>query len=238
MHPPPFRPPIHKQRPHQSNSIRQRQPSRNRTHNRRQLLQRKKHPTQKHHRRHEQREVIGKKVIPLRQRIEDQRHRRKRDPAPNQHHPGHDQLGAVTDPKSQHHKQDRSHSKDRLERRPQHLRKHDVIQPHRRIHDPVPSLLHMHPRKRRIQRLEARRIHRTHADRPTRQEQDVGHLRAVHRHLSHQSAHPVAKRHEPDQRLRDVPDQARQGKLAPHQQVAQKHRPPSHRQFRRAPHRG
>ena len=41
--------------------------------------------------------------------------------------------------------------------------------------------------------------------------------------------------HQPHQRLGNVAHQAGNGQLAPHQQVAQKHRPPAGRQRRRAP---
>ena len=98
----------------------------------------------------------------------------------------------------------------------------------------------MHARERGIQSLERRCLHRAHANRAARQKQDVGHfdlpIRSTHADLADERTHAVAKGHQPHERFGNIAHQAGNGKLAPHQQVAQKNGPKAHGELRRAPH--
>ena len=67
-----FRPSIHEQGPHQSHRMGERQTPSEPLHHVWQGVQGKKYTAQKHHRREEQREVIGEEVVAFGQGIKDQ----------------------------------------------------------------------------------------------------------------------------------------------------------------------
>ncbi len=226
---------VHEERPHQFDHVGERQPVRHATHQLRQLLAREEHAREEHHRREHQREVVGEEVVALGQGVEDERDAREHHARQQQDGPGDQQLRAVADAQRQHHPHDRRHGEERLERGPEHLGQHHVVQADGGVHDAVPGLLHVHARERGVERLEARRVHRAHADRAAGQEQDVGHRAFADMHLAHERAHAVAEGHQPHQRLGDVAQQARHRELAPYEQVAKEDGPPARAGRGRAP---
>jgi hypothetical protein len=151
------------QRPNQRHALGQRQPAANRRQPAGQLIGREKHPGNQRHRRDEQREVIHEEIVGRRQRIPDQ-------PQPGEGQTGEDdgrqrpeQHRAVRQAERGNHEQNGRPRKQRLGRRPEQLAGDHVGQAERRVENRIPGFLHMHPRKRRVKRLESRRIHRRSA---------------------------------------------------------------------------
>jgi hypothetical protein len=134
----------------------------------------------------------------------------------------------MADAQCQHHRQNGTDGEERFERGPQHLGQHDVVQRDRRVEDAVPGFLHVHARKRGIQRLERGGVHRAHANAATGQKDQIGHRLDLSTgqpqiDAAHQRPHAVAEGDQPDERLGDVAHQAGDGEFSPHQQIAQPH---------------
>ena len=118
-----------------------------------------------------------------------------------------------------------AHREQRLQRGPEHLGEDDVVELDRRVEDAFPGLLDLHPRVRRVERLEGRGQHRADRHAARGEVLDVGPAAD----LPDQRAEPIAERDQRDQRLGDVADDARHGELLPDQQVAQHDRPEARR---------
>jgi hypothetical protein len=124
------------------------------------------------------------------------------------------------------HQQNGGPRKQRLGRRPEQLAGHHVGQAERRIENRIPGFLHMHPRKRRIKRLESRRIHRRSANGAGGEKGDVrlAFDRRQHRPQAVTEAEHV------DQRISQIAENGRQGQLLPDQKIAPPDGEPANRE--------
>ena len=121
-----------------------------------------------------------------------------------------------TDAKSEQDHQNRQTRDQRFTGSPEHFGKNDIVQIKWRIEQGIPGFLHMHAGKRRIQGLESGGHHDGHADSAAGEELDVGHT--INR--LQQATQPIAKGHQRDEWLGDIPDDAGKRELAPHKKIA------------------
>ena len=193
-----------------------------------QLIAREKHPTQKHHGREKQGEVVGEKIIAFGQGVEDQCNGAEHDGGEQQNAPCQQHMGLLQEPHQRHHGKNGTHTEHRFEGRPKHLRHHDVFQENRCIQNTVPGALHRHARKHRIQGLKACRVHGTHANVATRDKVQISNSATGRLNLSHQGAQSIAKGRQPHEGLGNVAQQAGDGQFSPHQKIAHEHGPKPH----------